>query len=54
MWLAGAIPRSPPDGFGHRVGWGARQEVNFAHAAYRFHAERVIRKVVGRYRDHRR
>jgi beta-galactosidase len=26
--------------------------VNFTHAAYRFHAERVIRQVTGRYRDH--
>ncbi|MDR6972843.1 beta-galactosidase [Leifsonia shinshuensis] len=37
---------------GERIGWGARQEVDLTHAAYRFHAERVIRAVVGRYHDH--
>jgi beta-galactosidase len=53
MWLARRYPEIAAETTsGHRVGWGARQEVNFAHAAYRFHAERVIRQVVGRYRDH--
>ena len=53
MWLARRYPEIAAETVsGHRVGWGARQEVNFAHAAYRFHAERVIRQVVGRYRDH--
>ena len=53
MWLARRYPEIAAEtASGHRVGWGARQEVNFAHAAYRFHAERVIRQVVGRYRDH--
>ncbi len=37
---------------GERIGWGARQEMDLTHAAYRFHAERVIRAVVGRYQDH--
>lgn len=37
---------------GQRIGWGARQEMDLTHAAYRFHAERVIRAVVGRYHDH--
>ena len=37
---------------GERIGWGARQEMDLTHAAYRFHAERVIRAVVGRYHDH--
>ena len=31
---------------GQRIGWGARQEVDFTHPAFRFHAERVIRKIV--------
>src|ERR1044072_9438541 len=35
-----------------RMGWGARQEMDFTHAAFRFHAELVIRKVVARYADH--
>ena len=53
MWLARRYPEIAAEtASGHRVGWGARQEVNFAHAAYRFHAERVIRQVIGRYRDH--
>jgi hypothetical protein len=53
MWLTRRYPEIAAEtATGHRVGWGARQEVNFAHAAYRFHAERVIRQVVGRYRDH--
>jgi beta-galactosidase len=53
MWLARRYPDIAAEtASGHRVGWGARQEVNFAHAAYRFHAERVIRAVVGRYREH--
>ena len=53
MWLTRRYPEIAAETVsGHRVGWGARQEVNFAHAAYRFHAERVIRQVVGRYREH--
>ena len=53
MWMARRYPEIAAEtASGHRVGWGARQEVNFAHAAYRFYAERVIRQVVGRYRDH--
>ena len=53
MWLARRYPEIAAETpSGHRIGWGARQEVNFTHAAYRFHAERVIRQVVGRYRDH--
>ena len=31
------------------LGWGARQEMDFTHPAYLFHAERVIRKILGRY-----
>ncbi len=53
MWLTRRYPEIAAEtSSGHRVGWGGRQEVNFAHAAYRFHAERVIRQVVGRYADH--
>ena len=32
--------------------WGARQEVDYSHPAFRFHAERVIRAVIERYADH--
>jgi beta-galactosidase len=53
MWLARRYPEIAAEtASGHRVGWGARQEVDFTHPGYRFHAERVIRQVVGRYRDH--
>jgi beta-galactosidase len=53
MWLTRRYPEIAAEtAAGNRVGWGARQEVNFTHAAYRFHAERVIRQVVGRYREH--
>ncbi|PWD49875.1 beta-galactosidase [Serinibacter arcticus] len=37
---------------GERIPWGARQEVDYTHPAFRFHAERVIRKVVARYAEH--
>ena len=53
MWLTRLYPEIAGETASRqRVGWGARQEVNFAHAAYRFHAERVIRKVVERHGDH--
>ena len=52
-WLQGSYPeiaaeRAP----GQRVPWGARQEVDFSHPAFLFHAERVIRKIVARYAEH--
>jgi beta-galactosidase len=37
---------------GERIGWGARQEVDITHPAFRFHAERIIRKIAARYADH--
>src|SRR3954468_18862636 len=37
---------------GQRIGWGARQEVDFTHPGFRFHAERVIRKIADRYAGH--
>ena len=52
-WLARQYPEiaaERPDG--SRVGWGARQEVDFTHPAFRFHAERIARKIAGRYADH--
>ncbi|WP_432492279.1 beta-galactosidase [Kineococcus auxinigenes] len=53
MWLARKHPEiaaEAPDG--HRLRWGSRQEVDFTHPAFRFHAERVVRAVVGRYATH--
>jgi beta-galactosidase len=53
MWLKRRYPEiAGESASGRPIGWGARQEVDFTHAAYRFHAERVVRAVVGRYRDH--
>ena len=47
-WLA----RLYPEIAGERIPWGARQEVDFTHPAFRFHAERVIRKIAARYAGH--
>ena len=52
-WLARKYPEIAGErATGQRIGWGARQEMDFTHPAYLFHAERVIRAVVGRYADH--
>jgi beta-galactosidase len=52
-WLARQYPEITGERrTGERIGWGARQEVDFTHPAFRFHAERVIRKIVARYADH--
>ena len=37
---------------GERLSWGARQEMDQSQPAYRFYAERIVRKVIGRYADH--
>jgi beta-galactosidase len=53
MWLARRYPEiAGAPATGARLEWGARQEMDFTHAAFLFHAERVIRAVVGRYQDH--
>ncbi|MDH6484991.1 beta-galactosidase [Streptomyces sp. SAI-127] len=52
-WLARQCPEITGERrTGERIGWGARQEADFTHPAFRFHAERIIRKVVARYADH--
>ncbi|WP_158850200.1 beta-galactosidase [Saccharothrix deserti] len=52
-WLARLYPEITGErATGQRIGWGARQEVDFTHPAFRFHAERVIREIVGRYAGH--
>ncbi|GAB2663442.1 beta-galactosidase [Kribbella swartbergensis] len=52
-WLARLYPEIAGERkTGQRIPWGARQEVDFTHPGFRFHAERVIRKIVGRYADH--
>ncbi|WP_326661148.1 beta-galactosidase [Streptomyces canus] len=52
-WLARQYPEIAGESrTGERIGWGARQEVDFTHPAFRFHAERIVRKIVARYADH--
>jgi beta-galactosidase len=52
-WLARLYPEIAGEtATGQRMGWGGRQEMDFTHPAFRFHAERVVRKVVERYADH--
>ncbi|MHC5257669.1 beta-galactosidase [Streptomyces sp. UC4497] len=52
-WLARQYPEIAGErATGKRIPWGSRQEVDYTHPAFRFHAERVIRKVVARYADH--
>ena len=53
MWLARTYPEiAAESATGQRVPWGGRQEVDYTHSAFRFHAERVIRKIIARYADH--
>jgi beta-galactosidase len=52
-WLARQYPEIAGErNSGRQIPWGARQEVDFTHPAFRHHAERVIRRVVGRYAHH--
>ncbi|MEV7392753.1 beta-galactosidase [Streptomyces sp. NPDC091215] len=52
-WLARQYPEIAGERrTGERIGWGARQEVDYTHPAFLFHAERVIRRVLARYAGH--
>lgn len=52
-WLARKHPEIAGEfATGRRTPWGGRQEIDYSHPAFLFHAERVIRKVVARYADH--
>jgi beta-galactosidase len=52
-WLARQYPEIAGErATGRRIPWGARQEVDFTHPAFRFHAERVIRQIMTRYAGH--
>ncbi len=52
-WLQTAHPEIAAERrTGEPVPWGGRQEVDYSHPAFRFHAERVIRAVIGRYAEH--
>ena len=37
---------------GQPIPWGGRQEIDYSHPAFLFHAERVIRVILARYGDH--
>jgi beta-galactosidase len=52
-WLARLYPEIAGERrTGDRIGWGARQEVDYTHPAFRFHAERVVRRIAARYAGH--
>ena len=52
-WLARQYPEIAGErSSGRPIPWGARQEMDFTHPAFRFHAERVIRRIMGRYARH--
>ena len=52
-WLARIYPEIAGErATGQRISWGARQEVDFTHPAFRFHAERVVREILARYAAH--
>ena len=52
-WLQTAHPEIAGERkTGERIAWGARQEIDYSHPAFRYHAERVIRRIVGRYAAH--
>ncbi|MFC0434352.1 beta-galactosidase [Kutzneria buriramensis] len=52
-WLSRQYPEIAAEhATGHRIDWGARQEIDFSHPAFRFHAERVIRAILARYAEH--
>jgi beta-galactosidase len=53
MWMKRLHPEVAADSAsGVSVPWGSRQEMDFTDEHYRAYAERIIRAVVGRYRDH--
>ncbi|MEN2736438.1 beta-galactosidase [Microbacterium sp. X-17] len=52
-WLQTAYPEIAGERkTGERIAWGARQEVDYSHPTFRFHAERVIRRIIARYASH--
>jgi beta-galactosidase len=52
-WLARRYPEIAGETHtGVRMPWGGRQEIDYTHPAFKFYAERVVRKIVARYADH--
>lgn len=52
-WLARQYPEIAGERrSGQRIDWGARQEVDFTHPGFRYHAERLIRRILARHAGH--
>jgi beta-galactosidase len=52
-WLARRYPEIAGEtATGQRMPWGGRQEIDYTHPAFKFYAERVIRKIASRYASH--
>jgi len=52
-WLARRYPEIAGEpSTGQPMPWGGRQEIDYTHPAFKFYAERVIRKIVSRYAGH--
>jgi len=52
-WLARRYPEIAGEAStGQPMPWGGRQEIDYTHPAFKFYAERVVRKIVSRYTDH--
>jgi beta-galactosidase len=52
-WLARKYPEVTAErATGQRIAYGHRQDADYSHAAFRWHAARITRAVVGRYVDH--
>ena len=52
-WLAHAYPEIAGEPHsGQPMPWGARQEIDYTHPAFKFHAERMIRRIVARHAQH--
>jgi beta-galactosidase len=52
-WLARRYPEIAAEpSTGQRMPWGSRQEIDYTHPAFKFYAERVVRKIVSRYVGH--
>ena len=52
-WMQEAYPEIAAERrTGEPIPFGARQEVDYSHPAFRFFAERVIRRITARYADH--
>src|ERR687897_85766 len=52
-WLARRYPEIAGEPkTGQPMPWGSRQEIDYTHPAFKFYAERVVRKIISRYADH--